>query len=789
MLKKSIFLFTIILSPLLISNCSSDENNDKITNIIPKPLNVKSITKDGFLITSKCVFIVDCEQSKQIAEFFSSKIENVTGYRLEIVNDGKMVENINHIRMRILNGYDLGEEGYRLNVSNNRVEIESGGAAGIFYAMQSFFQLLPPAIEGQTVVKDLKLFAQGVSIEDRPRLGYRGFMIDVSRHFRSVDFIKKQLDVMSLFKLNTLHLHLTDDQGWRMEIKKYPLLTEVGGSRIEGEGVEHKGFYTQEELKEIVAYAAKRFITVIPELEVPGHELAAISAYPDLSCSKKSITPRIIWGVEDIVMCPGQDKMFLFLEDVIKEMVQIFPSEYYHIGGDESPRVYWRECPLCQKRIKDEGLDKGDERFTPEDRLQSYVVGRVEGILAKYGKKIIGWDEILEGEIAPTATIMSWRGEEGGIEAACKNHNVIMTPSSEGLYINFYQGDNKIEPVAQGGYSTLETVYSYNPVPDTLVNLGKDKHIIGVQANCWAEYLYSSEIAEYRIYPRLLALAEVGWSMTENKNFTDFCRRLDNDASVRLDYHNINYHIPMPEQPFGSCNYVTFTDKAVMEFNTTRKMKMVYTLDGTDPNVNSTLYESPLEIDKSSILKIASLLPSGKTSLVRTIEVIKQPLSAPSFTDTSAMVRGLNMSYTQGMFLNISQLNEHKRVWKEMIIDNLTKITSLVKVDEQSRDIKQYAAIAKGYIYIPSDGVYYFSSNNNEVWINGKLLIDNNNQVKRFSTEDASVALAQGLHHIEVVFLGHIIGGWPSNWDSGDVKMRKGGQPDFVSVDCFRINK
>lgn len=574
---------------------------------------------------------------------------------------------------------------------------------------------------------------------------------------------------MSLYKINTLHLHLTDDQGWRMEIKKYPKLTETGASRIEGEGFEHFGYYTQKELKEIVEYASLRQITVIPEIEIPGHELAAISAYPHLSCTGQKVKPRIIWGVEDIVMCPGKEDMFTFLQDVIAEMVTIFPSEYYHIGGDECPSVYWDKCPLCLERKKKEG------------NLQSYVVRRVEDMLDDYGKKIIGWDEILEGGIAPSATIMSWRGEEGGIAAAMAGHNVIMTPASQGMYIDQYQGDYKIEPVAIGGYNTLEKVYQYNPVPDTLTKSQKTGYIIGVQTNTWSEYMYTPQIAEYRTYPRLLALSEIAWSQVERKNYEDFCHRIDN-AYIRLDYHDINYHIPQPEQPFGSCNRVAFVDTVSLRFTTSRPIKIIYTLDGSIPDAHSSRYRKPISLKKTTSVKIRSILPSGKMSPIRTIEVVKEPLAPPLSLDTMFLARGLNMKVAQGMYLNSQELQAKHPKWRDTVITDLRTLSSLVKVTEQSVNIPQYAAIASGYIAIPSDGVYYFSSNNNEVSVDDNLIIDNNNEVKRFSRHDSSVALAAGLHKIEVMFLGHIIGGWPSNWDSAEVSIRKSDSPTFSPV-------
>ena len=615
-------------------------------------------------------------------------------------------------------------------------------------------------------------------MKDAPRFGYRGIMLDPCRHFMPVENIKRYIDVLSLFKINRLHWHLTEDQGWRIEIKKYPKLQEIASKRIEGEGYEHGGYYTQEEVKEVVQYAADHFITVVPELEIPGHEMAAIAAYPELSCKGEAASPRVIWGVEDVVMCPGKEDMFKFLEDVIDEMVPLFPGEYFHIGGDECPKTSWKNCPLCQKRIREESL-KGDKQHSAEEKLQSYVIQRMEKYLATKGKKIIGWDEILEGGLAPSATVMSWRGEEGGIAAAAMNHTVIMTPGSNGMYLDHYQGDPKLEPTGIGGYATLEKTYSYDPVPDTLKTLGKGDYVLGVQGNTWAEYFYTEEVRNYRVFPRIIAVAEIGWTNLDRKDFKDFERRINN-AYVRLDNHGINYHIPQPEQPNGSCNTVAFTDKASLEFKTTRPVKMVYTLDGSEPTPNSTAYTAPIEVSETATVKIASVLPSGKMSPIRTIEVIKQEL-APA-VEVEKTAPGLNMEVKDGMYLNVKEYEAAQKETKKSVIKDLKEIVSVVKTSESMRGVNQYAAVASGYVEIPEDGVYYISSDLEEVWIDGKRMIDNGGEVKRFSRHDTSAALAKGKHELKVVFLGHVMGGWPSNWNDGSVKLRKSDATKFTPV-------
>lgn len=741
-------------------------------NVIPTPVSLVQ-NEGSFKLGKNTAFSVSTPEAKIVAEYFAAQMNLATGYQVSVSD--KAVSN--GITFVIDEALEVNNEGYTLDVTADGVTVKAKNPQGLFYGMQTFMQLLPAEIESQSVVDGIAWTAPCVTVKDEPRFEYRGIMLDPCRHFIPVENVKKHLDVMSLFKINRLHWHLTDDQAWRIEIKKYPKLTEVGAKRIEGEGTEYSGFYTQDQIKEIVQYAAERFITVVPEIEIPGHELAAISAYPELSCKGEPTTPRIIWGVEDIVMCAGKEETFQFLENVLEEVVPLFPGEYFHIGGDECPKTSWKNCPLCQKRIREEGL-KAEKGHTAEEKLQSYFVQRMEKVLAKHGKKIIGWDEILEGGLAPTAAVMSWRGEQGGIAAANMDHEVIMTPSSNGMYIDQFQGDPKIEPVSIGGYTTLERVYNYNPTPDTLVASGKDHFIKGVQTNLWSEYMYNTDLVEYRAYPRVLALAEIGWSQLSRKDYKDFERRLNN-ALVRLDALNINYHIPQPEQPNGSCDFVAFTDKASLEFKTTRPIKIVYTLDGTEPTPESTVYSTPIEFTESGVLKIRSVLPSGKMSKTRTITVEKQTL-APA-KEVAKTMPGLNMQVTDGMFLNTSKLGDVKE-WKKSVIKDLREISSVVKSSESMRGVKQYAAIATGYVNIPEDGVYFISSDNEEVWIDGKLLINNGGEVKRFSRHDTSVALGKGLHEIKVVFLGHIIGGWPSNWNDGSVKLRKADAKKFTKI-------
>ncbi len=417
---------------------------------------------------------------------------------------------------------ELLEEGYRLVVTEKNISIEAGSPAGIFYGLQTLLQTLHRNEKNQWCFPV-------VSIEDEPAFAYRGMHLDVSRHFFSVGFIKKYIDALALHKMNRFHWHLTDDQGWRIEIKAYPELTSIGayrgGSQI-GPYSDHRfdtlrygGFYSQKEIAEVVAYAAERYVTIVPEIEMPGHALAALAAYPQWSCTGNSFSVGQGWGVFEDVFCAGNDSTFLFLETVLSEVMALFPSEYIHIGGDECPKKRWHDCLRCQNRMKTEGL-------ADEHALQSYFIQRIETFLLQNGRKLIGWDEILEGGLAPQATVMSWRGEAGGIAAAQSGHFAIMTPGSP-LYFDHYQSKNPTEPHAIGGFNPVEKIYLYSPVPAVL-SPQESVFIQGAQGNVWTEYMTTEQHVEYMVHPRMAALSEVLWTgPRKESDLPDFKRRVD----------------------------------------------------------------------------------------------------------------------------------------------------------------------------------------------------------------------------------------------------------------------
>lgn len=421
------------------------------------------------------------------------------------------------------------KEGYILTVTPEKISIKGQTESGVFYGIQTLRKSMPADMTDAG-----SILLPAVTINDAPRFSYRGMHLDVARHFFPVEFIKEYIDLLALHNMNTFHWHLTEDQGWRIEIKKYPKLTEIGSKRDctvigrnsgEYDNTPYGGFYTQEEAKEIVKYAQDRYITVIPEIDLPGHMLAALASYPELGCTGGPYKVASTWGVFQDVLCIGNENAMKFLEDVMDEITDIFPSKYIHIGGDEAPRVRWKECPKCQALIKEKGL-KADKEHTAEDRLQSYCMTRIEKYLNDKGRQIIGWDEILEGGLAPNATVMSWRGSAGGIKAAQMGHDVIMTPNSHCYFDHYQSKDTDNEPLAIGGFLPVEKVYTLEPTASLTEE--QAKHVLGTQANVWTEYIPTTEQVEYMLLPRIAALAEVQWTQPEKKNYEDFKNRLTN---------------------------------------------------------------------------------------------------------------------------------------------------------------------------------------------------------------------------------------------------------------------
>ena len=622
------------------------------------------------------------------------------------------------IRIRIVPADSTrGSESYTLTVAPAAVTITAPRAAGRFYALLTLQQLIDASrAEGGPAPS-----IGAVTITDAPRFAYRGLHLDVGRHFQPVAFVKRYIDLMALYKLNTFHWHLTEDQGWRIEIKKYPRLTDVGSCRREtmvarnftpyvGDGTPHCGFYTQNEVREVVAYAAARNVTVIPEIEMPGHALAAITAYPELACTPGPFEVLTIWGVSDDILCPSE-RTFEFVQDVLTEVLALFPSKMIHIGGDEAPKVRWQASPLAQEIIK-------RERLKDEHELQSWFIRRIDTWLSARGRRLVGWDEILEGGLAPGATVMSWRGVSGGIDAARQGRDVIMTPNSA-LYFDYYQSDERFEPLAIGGLVTLEQVYRYEPVPDALTPL-EARRILGAQGNVWTEYLKTPAAVEYMAYPRAIALAEVTWSPRAARDWGSFVRRLPN-AERMLDRLRVNYRLP----------HVTGLDRDVLTLEPRVRVSLAteltgagihFTLDGSDPTARSPLYTRPLDVTTTFDgvrVTARAVTADGRTTPARGATFRRTNYREADAVDPAALALGLRRAYVE------------TSVRSTVGLDTLSPTRSDVAYGvERSGDesAERYALVFTGFLQVPEDAMYEFSLSSDDgstLSIGDQVIVDN----------------------------------------------------------------
>lgn len=516
------------MSILLIAAGASAGDDPKPTDgvsMIPNPLSVERL--DGaFRLDGKTTIRVKPSSPEliDIARYLAANIKDQVGISLSVA-EGDAGEGAGILLTTEGANRDLGDEGYELRVSGDGIVLRANTSKGVFWGVQSIRQLLPPR-------KTESVSIEGVRILDKPRFEWRGMHLDVGRHFTPVEFVKRYIDLLAYHKLNTFHWHLTEDQGWRIEIKKYPKLTEVAAWRTEEDGSRYGGFYTQDEIRDVVAYAASRHITVVPEIEMPGHTKAVLAAYPELSCTGGPFDVPAKWGIYEDVFCAGNDKTFEFLEDVLEEVMPLFPGTFFHVGGDECPKARWKECAKCQQRIKEEGL-------ASEDELQSWFIKRMARFLASHEKRLVGWDEILEGGLAPSATVMSWRGVKGGIKAAQMGHSVVMSPTTH-CYFDYRQADGPDEGGSpRAPLLTLEKVYEFDPIPADL-SPEEAKYVLGGQANVWTERIPTPQRVEYMAFPRTCALAEAVWSVPERRGWSDFSHRL-NAHLERLEAMNVNF--------------------------------------------------------------------------------------------------------------------------------------------------------------------------------------------------------------------------------------------------------
>ncbi|MBE7176537.1 MAG: family 20 glycosylhydrolase [Mucilaginibacter polytrichastri] len=653
-------------------------------------------------------------------------------------------------------------EGYRFTVSGSGIFLTGKSEAGLFYGLQTFLQLFPLEEKGS-----FKL--PYVRIEDYPRFPHRGMMLDVCRHFFPVSTVKKMIDLLAQYKMNVFHWHLSDDQGWRIEIKKYPKLTQVGGTRAQTlignyhdrfpqqfDGVPHGGFYTQQQIREVVRYAQSKYITIIPEIDMPGHMLAALAAYPQLSCDiKKPYKTAETWGVFSDVLCPTE-YTFGFMQDVLSEVMDLFPSKYIHIGGDEVPKAAWKKSKFCQQLIK-------RLKLKDEHGLQSYFIQRMEKFVNAKGRIVIGWDEILEGGLAPNAVVMSWRGEAGGIAAARQNHEVIMTPQTEALYLNFSEARSDKEPLSIGGYAPLSRTYRYDPVSPRLTP-DQQKYIRGVQANIWTEYIGTEEKLQYMLLPRLLDVSEVAWTFPGRKNFTDFQLRRLPVQLTRLEKQGLNFRVP---EPVGAVDSTIFS--ASTHFDLKQPVsggKIFYTVDGYAPRNTDIPYTAPFAVNvpagQQRVVQFVATSPRGKQSVPVKMVINNSGVFAGK-QDTTISRPGLRYKVFKGEFFSTAEMSD------SLASDSgVARSWSLTPIRKR---MKNFGISYDGYIYIRSDGTYRFSTASDDgsvLFLDGVKVLDNDGRHSYFETTSA-VPLQKGYHRIRMLYFdARNVGRINVNWQKPD---------------------
>jgi hexosaminidase len=633
----------------------------------------------------------------------------------------------------------LGAEGYRIWTQPGGVVVEAPSEAGLFYGLQTVRQLLHAGPAGSV---------PRVQISDSPRFPYRGMHLDVSRHFFDVAFVERYIDLLSRYKFNTFHWHLTDDQGWRIEIRRYPRLTGVGSCRREtvvgknfdpyiGDSTRYCGYYTQAQVREVVAYAAARHITIVPEIEMPGHAKAALAAYPELACTPGPFEVSTVWGVEEDIFCPSE-ATFAFLEGVLTEVMALFPGPFIHIGGDEAPKARWKASDVAQSVMQRENLKN-------EEELQSWFTQRIEHFLSAHGRRLVGWDEILEGGLAPGATVMSWRGVSGGIAAAQQGHDVIMTPTGA-AYFDYAQGDPALEPFSAGGNLPLERVYAFEPVPSVLTP-EESKHILGAQGNVWTEYITTTDRVEFMVFPRMLAMAEVTWSPASARDWERFIARLP-EALAALDRLGVNYRVPsvlgLEQDRLTLGDSVPVTLRSPLPTGVVR-----YTLDGTMPTANSPVAPAPLTIPvdtTGTVVTAAVFLPGGATSPPRQARFSRTTLQPAGRMPSIPLEPGLRVAYYEQAFPNAREVGT---------VDPTRVATAAAVALPGFQRPETYGLLFTGYLRVEHSGLYTIglsSDDGSVLEIGGKIVVDNDGWHSD-ATRTGMVALEAGIHPLTIRYV------------------------------------
>lgn len=614
-MKRILFLF---ICPLLAVACNKRVVADY--NVIPQVQNLSVKDGDVYVFDSSRKLVYDNQDSRRSLELFAQDLEELVGIRPSVAA-GTSEDAKGNVYFT-LGLQDGRKEAYSINVSSDGILVRAVSPEGIYRATRTL-------LKSVGTEKASSVEFPSAEVSDWPRFGYRGLMLDVSRHFSDVEMVKRTIDMLALHQLNIFHWHLTDDQGWRIEIKSHPELTEVGawrddtvvgrylgGTDYPTDGKRHGGFYTQEQIREIVAYAKERYIEIIPEIDLPGHTSAVLAAYPQLGCEDKEYKVANRWGVIRDVLCAGNPASLDLFKDIMDEVCELFPGKYIHLGGDECVKERWKACPKCQRKIRELGLKDGS-RYSKEDYLQSWFMGEVASFVQSKGKRVIGWDEILEGVPMDDSVIMSWRGTEGGITAARMGHDVVMTPTSDMYFDQSQTLASQLEEIPVGGFINVMKVYSYEPLPASLTP-EQQKHILGCQANVWCEYMPEERIRQYQMLPRLAALSEVQWTMPERKNYKDFLKRLPKMLSI-YDHYGYNYAKHIFDV---ACSYSVNVEKGSLEvsLSTLGNDPIYYTLDGTSPQTKKAMLydDTPIVISSPSELKV-SVLRNGKFTKEETL--------------------------------------------------------------------------------------------------------------------------------------------------------------------------
>ncbi len=742
MFKKARLLLGVL--SVFLTTALKAQDADPYMGIIPAPVSVIKTT-GNFVLSRETALLADSIDNKAVL-FLADYLQNKTALRIRPKQYSGQGNN-NSLVLTSVGSENLPVDGYRLTITPQSITVVGKGA-GLFYGIQTLIQLIPMDHPAAISIPCAR-------IEDFPRFKYRGFMLDVSRHFFSVTYIKKYIDLMATYKLNNFHWHLSDDQGWRVEIKKYPKLTEIASRRAETlignyhdrqpqqfDNTPYGGFYTQDEIRDVVRYAAAKYINIIPEIDMPGHSKAALTAYPEFGCNAPdTYTVSGTWSERHDVFCPTE-ATFTFLQDILTELMALFPGKYIHIGGDEVAKDDWKANAFAQQLIK--RLKLKDEKG-----LQSYFMRRMEEFVNSKGRVVIGWDEILEGGLPPNATIMSWRGEAGGIAAAQQGHNVIMAPSNQALYLDHTQGTNlNTEPVGIGGNAPILKTYSYNPTPAQLTP-EQQKYIIGVQANLWNEYIATPNKVEYMLLPRFMALSEIAWTPLANKNFDDFMEvRIPQHLAV-LEKNNYNYRVPTA---IGAKDTIMFGSQLTAQLKPSVKdAKVYYTIDGYTPDETDLEYTTPLSFNISPNqyreLQTVVITPGGKRSnATKTVVYNKTPLPPVDYANNR---QGMLYQLFPGEFTNVRQLNLTTAGF------DTTQITKSFNTLPFRKIASAFGVIYSGYINIDQDGIYGFatiSDDGSMLFIDDLPVVDNDGRHSLIE-KGGAVPLQKGVHKITVKYI------------------------------------